>query len=812
MFRTLFRCTPFIALCLFFLVPLLGQSTAHPQFVTPSQLKINRTGTQPPLTVGGIVGVADFNTDGRKDILGYSFDTSGNVQQYTVLFHEADGSYTPKLTGIPVGYDPLLGVISDTVQIADVNHDGRPDLIVVTSSPSSQNRDYIYPSGDSTLSAYLGNGDGTFRSVGPAVVAHHLYAKLNALVDLNKDGSPDLIIESITVGADGSSAPPFYTVWNGSSDGKFKAAEKIGQGSFVAAGDLNGDGYPDVVFSLANSNSTGIQVYLNHNGTSFTPGASYPGVNANVAALGDLNHDHKLDLVALEQLDQDKPANPGRILLGNGDGTFRYGGTFQSPIDVSRITIADINGDGEQDVALLTDLTVLQVFPGNGNGTVNNSPVYYPGAYGNFNAYYPVFRITGATLVDLNNTGRLDLLDPDVSGYSLAANDGKGNFRAPKISLSTSRGVNGSSYGTLVAADLNKDGKTDIAIMSQPFNGNPAAVVVYPGTGKGYFGAPKSYQTGVCVGLIAAGDVNRDGKLDLVVARAPHYSCNNTQGDLSVLLGNGDGTFEPARNYSILGPHGGGPNTESKFIALSDVNRDGKLDLIGDWGVALGEGNGQFGHPIPLSAISADIYEMAGGDFNRDGVLDLVITTVDSVGGHAYVLLGNGKGGYTIKGEEQHSDTAFAGSLAIADMNGDGKPDLILRSALVDETDILSILLGKGDGTFEKPIEYTLGYGQYQQYPTLVGDFNRDGKPDLLILQGVSLSGKTPGGPLTLWYGIGGGKLSATPQYYPANLSTPETAAVLDINSDGAPDVVSNFLYNGLVRILNTGDRTPVTK
>ena len=186
---------------------------------------------------------------------------------------------------------------------------------------------------------------------------------------------------------------------------------------------------------------------------------------------------------------------------------------------------------------------------------------------------------------------------------------------------------------------------------------------------------------------------------------------------------------------------------------------------------------------------------IASGDFNRDGVLDLAVGTSVRVNNNPptatlYTLLGNGKGAYTVKGEQQLANTDLISAVAVADMNGDGKPDLIFDSSqFVNQTSSanLTVRLGNGDGTFGLPINYPLeGSAQI-----LISDFNRDGKPDVLFLGAVMPPGTIAGGDLTLLFGIGGGKFSATPQYYPTTL---QQGVVVDLNKDGAPDVVGTTL------------------
>jgi hypothetical protein len=791
------------ALCLFGFTSLYAQSPSGQQFVVPANLKVNATSTTPASAFSGNLGVGDFNADGRKDILALYTPANGS-SEYAVLLAQVNDSYTPKLTGISTD--------QNSVQVADVNNDGRADLVIVTQAQAGSKdnpcADPGYPCGDSILGIYLGNGDGTFHLSSSTTAAAGLFATIGPVTDLNHDGKRDLIVNSFS-----PSNPNTNTVWINQGNGTFKSAESFAGNSPVAYGDFNGDGYTDLVMP-------GIQILLNQGGTSFKPGATYP-FQVQAIAAGDMNRDGKMDLVFADATGID---NNGHVLLGNGDGTFRTSGTFSFGPTATRyladfvasavaIFIADVNRDGEPDICLssnafvrtgvLSDTNLVQVFPGNGNGTVGFPVVYNVGN-------------TSPQLLDLNNNGRFDLLlaGSSSSSYSLATNDGKGNFNAP-------RQTEVFVPGAIVEAQFDKTTRPDIAVVSYPpsatfTTAGKASVVVFPETGQGYFGPAKSYVIGMPEGVIATGDVNRDGKLDIVVARSAQSLPINTMypgTDLSVLLGNGDGTFRQAMDFSTLG----NPPTTTKdnFIALADVNHDGKLDLIGDWGVALGKGDGSFDTPIPLPASTRGfVTQISGGDFNHDGVLDLAVgvSSYNSSGtgavGTVYILLGNGKGSFTIKGQAQLGGTTQINALTVADMNSDGKPDLIIESP-----QFLTIRLGVGDGSFAAPMNYPLGPTSALPGRFLVADFNRDGRPDLLYqgVFGIGLSqpGKTPGGPITLWYGIGGGKLSATPQYYPTALAAAEI--VTDLNGDVALDIAGTTAI-GITRLLNAGNRAPVTK
>jgi hypothetical protein len=285
---------------------------------------------------------------------------------------------------------------------------------------------------------------------------------------------------------------------------------------------------------------------------------------------------------------------------------------------------------------------------------------------------------------------------------------------------STSVGVNATA---LAVGNFNKDNRLDVIVVTQ------YDVRVLLGNGDGTFS--QGSETGSGAGTpatvegdqtVAVGDFNGDGKLDAVVVG----SANTV-----VLLGNGNGGFTSVRNV--------GPAAAS--VAVADVNGDGKLDIVsggaGLMQVQLGNGDGTFRAPqnfavppdyygIPNTAIS-----IALADVNGDGKLDIVTGTLDPTGGNPYetdVLLGNGDGTFGA------ARTVGPGALtvAVADFNHDGKLDIVS----VGEGST-NVELGNGDGTFQSPLNVGIGGGY-----VAVADFNHDGYPDLAVGAEVFLNDK----------------------------------------------------------------------
>jgi hypothetical protein len=259
------------------------------------------------------------------------------------------------------------------------------------------------------------------------------------------------------------------------------------------------------------------------------------------------------------------------------------------------------------------------------------------------------------------------------------------------------------------------------------------------GDGNGTFQTAVTYSlTGYAPLSVAVADVNGDGKPDIVVAIycASIGNCNPYgPGAVDVLLGNGDGTFQPAVAYGS-----GGYGAQS--VAAADVNGDGKLDVIvanlsacssgcgtnGTVGVLLGNGNGTFQTAVTYNSGGGPGNSMVVADLNGDGKPDLVVAN-----GNVGVLLGNGDGTFQAA-VNYGSGLSGANSVAVADVNGDGKPDLVAATcgSAGCYPGAVGVLLGNGDGTFQAAVNY--GSVGYDATSVAVADVNGDGKPDLLAV------------------------------------------------------------------------------
>jgi hypothetical protein len=648
---------------------------------------------QVPYTVGTgpmAVVVADFNGDGRLDLAVANAGSS----TVSVLLGNGNGTFQ---TAVPY----TVGASPAGIAVGDFNKDGKLDLVVANS-------------GGTTVSVLLGNGNGTFQpkadySVGtaPAAVAvgdfngdswldlavansgsgsvtvlpanplapgtfstasradYGVGASPNSIVaaDLNRDGHLDLAT------ANSGTGTVSVLLGNTTTPGVFQPALSFGAGAQprgLVTADFNEDGALDL--AVANGGTNNVSVLLGNPaapGAFLAPAAYTVGTPPAALAVADLNRDGMVDLAVA-----DGAAGGVSVLLGSaGDpGTFQPAVNFAAGPSPASAIVADFNKDGLPDIAVANN--------GSNHSTlaVMLQDPAHPGTFQTPVPYDAGVNPTMMAVADLNGDGMLDLVVADLTAppgnvsVVLGRAAAPGQFH-PRATYSLPNGANPSNASSVAVGDYNRDGRLDLAVAD--FGNDKVYVMLSdpnaPGT---YPSPPVPYTVGLHPVALRAGDFDGDGNLDLAVV-------NFDGNSVTILMGRGNGTFQPYVTYSV--------GTAPLMVAVGDLNGDGKPDLVVANGsslsvsVLLGNGDGTF--PTPVSyPVGKGPHWVAIGDLNGDGKLDLVTANTNLQTDTVSVLLANGDG--TFRPRTDYPVGHGPSSVAIADLNGDGRPDLVVSNAL----------------------------------------------------------------------------------------------------------------------------------
>lgn len=608
------------------------------------------------------LAVADFNRDGKPDVLARLFAVSGNTLR--LFLGNGDGTLqTP-------GTLPLSGDIRG-MAVLDINTDSIPDVIVNVSLAGGAT--------SASVAVLVGNGNGTFQAPVHYALPGLSFPEPIAAADFNNDGRPDIVT------ADQSDA--MLAILPGAPGGAFGAAivSTVASGaSALDIGDFNKDGKADV--ALADRIKNTLHVALGNGLGGVIPAGAYLGAySPETVTVADVNNDGHLDVIHGmgngQYLLPDRNSESMLVLFGYGDGTFY--GTPSIPFQGGPHTMkmADLNNDGRSDLILSVSFrnTSPQVYLGNVNGSLTPGPVPITLP---FSAYGPI------AIADLTGDGLLDAVISSGSVYILPGN-GNGGFGAPLPAI-TGAGTNAVA---VEIADLNKDGRNDLLVLNWQ-NGNPdSQLTILYGTPGGGWSAPAQLSAGRDPRAIHVADLNADGRPDIMVVTYGEFFAisGSDLGALRVHLQTPGGTFPAATLY----PAGTNPTSAS----FADFNADTALDAVvsaggssgNDLRILLGNSNGTFGAATPLASDFGP-GQSSIADINNDGKLDIVMPHCCGSTSLGYYL-GNGNGTF-------QSEVLLPGitspQLSLArDLNGDGRADLILahNTASVGNLSVLLQLL-----------------------------------------------------------------------------------------------------------------------
>ncbi|HEX4007358.1 MAG TPA: FG-GAP-like repeat-containing protein [Acidobacteriaceae bacterium] len=758
------------------------------------------------------IATGDFNGDGNVDIaVGES-----STDSITILLGSGDGTFTTAGT-VQSG---TAGNEGGGVQMAaaDFNGDGNVDLAVAAGGESGV---------EESVTLLTGNGDGTFNPSTTSATPTQTAATWFQVADFNQDGAPDVVLADSNGNA---------TVFLNDGSGSFSKGLRVVSGLSVAGslmvgvGDLNGDGYPDIV--VGTYYDARVQLLLTEPTETATASASLAlpaglhQVDANYA--GDSSHTASVSTTL--PLWGIPPATTTALALTSGGSTVTtvtpgtvvtlmatvMAGT--TPVTPGQVNFCDASAPYCTDVHILGTAALTSggtaafsfvpgagshsykavfVQEGYGASSASNvvplsvgpepSPVYTDmvtltdsGQPGDYSLTATVLGIGGSAAA----TGTVSFVDTSFGNKSLgtaalgSSTAGLGWLIGQTSSVS-------SSPVAEVTGDFNHDGIPDLAeLWLSNTSGGPYSVTIFTGRGDGTFSAGAPISTGASnqtSPTMIAGDFNGDGKTDLAILTLSTNS--NTPGSyITTLMGKGDGTFGAPQTMVAL-KQGGAAGYPTSMVA-ADFNGDGLLDLavagadIGFQGatIFLGNGDGTFTAGATLQP-GEDFGLIASGDFNGDGIPDLVVTTYYEDIPTTTIFLGRGDGTFTAKSTSLSLDYS-PDSVVVGDFNGDGALDLVFS-----DSSGIEVALGKGDGTFKKTAASPIAVRSELSSLT-VGDFNHDGKVDLAGIDNYY-------DQIDILIGARNGVF--TPTITSPNVSTqflgPFALAIADFNGDGVPDL-----------------------
>jgi hypothetical protein len=670
---------------------------------------------------------------GKPDLIGV--DSGGTLFQ--IFTNNGYGSF---------GSNSLISFSSAqaTAVVADVNGDGKPDLIFANGTTPG------------LLTVLTNNGSGGFGSNATLSVGYA--PKSLTAADVNGDHKIDLISADLYSGT--------LTVYTNNGIGAFGLSGTYNAGSdpySVIAADLNDDGKMDLVCADEYGNT--VTILTNNGAGVFGSNATCTvGSEPMSVAAVDLNGNGKLALVTANYGFSE--GNTLTVLTNNGSGVYGSNATLVVGNGPISVVAADMNGDGKPDLICANSQdNTLTVLTNNGAGGFGMNTLLFEGE-----------NPQCVMAADVNGDGRLDLISGDeYTGMTVQTQVG---FTAWRYAVG---------------------GGPDCIVATNIINANPVAVVsanaasstltVLTNNGVGIFGSNATLHVSNGAGITASGDFNGDGRPDLV--------CVNSggAGSLTILTNNGNGGFGSNTTFSV----GSTPDC----VAPVDVNGNGRLALAvtanGELLLCTNNGADVFGVNATLETGNVPGFVVAA-DVNGDHQPDLIVA--NKLNHTLVVFLNNGGGGYVSNGTYTVGLNPIA--VVAADVNGDGKPDLI---SVNEQDSTVTVLTNSGGGIFVSNATYFVGTSPLGSSPisAVAADINGDGWPDLIV---VNSGANEDASSLTILTNNGSGVFglyaNITTDTQAAENSGPDYITTADVNGDGKPDLIVAESSGTVTVLINT--------
>ena len=699
------------------------------------------------------IAVADFNKDGRSDILIANYATGG----ISVFLNNGRNVFRQQI--IHFGGDDSRPL---SLAVADFNNDSRLDFVVANFKGNS-------------IRIFLGNGNGTFLKPTTILIATPDFRPRAVCVgDLNNDSRLDIVVAH----QNDKSIGIFY----GSGNGRFSREE-------VKSTD---DGYPDIEIPdvPTDGNSGNSEIPPPTDGGGYGSGgdsgkdpfsiedvyASNDGSGPVWVGIADFNSDNRLDIAVVNS----RRSTVG-LFLAQQNNIFSYQTAFSIGIGAgpNGAAMGDLNGDGRMDIVVnIYYNRAFQILLSNGNGTFTSPSTYSVGS---------LSRPTGCTIADWNNDQRLDIIvnSCETNTILVFIGRGDGTFLRERPYFT---GNDACPYAT-AAGDFNNDGLLDIAVVD--VSKERVGIFLESTYMNGVREATYTTGSSAHPQAIGLGHFTDKIQLDIIVA-------NNGLGNVGFLQGHPNAIFPSQETFST------GVLSFPTSIAIADFNRDSQLDIVvanslaGNVGILYGYGKGNFSRQkIFPTGLGSPPQAVSTGDFNNDKKLDIAVAYAGRSG--VSTMLRYSSTVLTKKADYFTGESSYPHAVAVGDFNKDGWSDFVTVNR---GSGSISVFLGLGNATFSEPATYEVGKGS-PSYSLVVGHFNNDTHLDIVVSHFWTDA-------ISILLGLGNGTFS-NPKTYPTDAGcSPIGVAKGDFDNDHHLDVAvaCNFADSNIGVFLGRGDGT----